>query len=596
MSLNPNQQRAVLAPGHCLIVACPGSGKTHTLVSRAEHILSTLPAARVCAVTFTRAAADEMRERLLKRLGAGVEDRILTGTFHSLALQQLSAASPGGKRAFGLATESSCAVLYAKTREHIARTFRTAVTTEEVRKWIEHAKANGRQLPMGVDQAMGTDAVNFYEGQLRAQRLLDFADLIDFAVIGMKAGGVAPVPATHLLVDEFQDADGVQLEWVMAHVAHGLVVTCVGDDDQSIFSFRFGRGYDGMMAFARRARAEIITLDTTYRCAAEIVSFAERLIRFNTTRVAKTIRTAHAAHGAVERRDYPDKATEIGDAISTCVAALRKRSVAILARTRSYLRDVEVELIASGVPYDGGVDGSIWSGGLPGLYRGLIDAAVGKDPRGVTMALSARGMQSQALAQVRELLHRHPSLDAPLKHREWRGKNDEQLEELWAEIEPAWARLAASVGDREAFIEAARLYLGPVVKGLGSEKIDEAVRTIIGSMRGSLRDISRAIERQTKSDGKGKDEKPAPCLQLMTLHASKGLEFDEVWMLGLREGVLPHTQSDLAEERRLCYVGMTRARYRLTLSYAVAREGRESPFLAEMGLGNAQALIRARPA
>ncbi|EQD40902.1 DNA helicase, UvrD/REP type, partial [mine drainage metagenome] len=147
MSLNPGQQQAVQADGHCLIVACPGSGKTHTLIKRAERILLEDPQARVAMVTFTRAAADEMRARLLMQAGARNATRVTAGTFHSLALQQFDRLG-NGKRPFSIATEAHSGILIAKAWELVVRKFRVRIKRDDLRRHMAYAKANRGHIPL----------------------------------------------------------------------------------------------------------------------------------------------------------------------------------------------------------------------------------------------------------------------------------------------------------------------------------------------------------------------------------------------------------------------------------------------------------------
>lgn len=588
MGLSADQQKAVDCPGHCLIVACPGSGKTYTLVQRAARILADSPSARVCAVTFTRAAAEEIRERLLKDLGEAVAPRITAGTFHSLALQQLTDFLGGGRRPFGIASASQTFVLIAKAREHIQRKFRMRVSVDETRRYIEYAKANGGQSPPQANAAAVLEALDYYQGHLRALKLLDFHDLIEYALHGMTQNLQFPsVPATHLLVDEFQDADAIQVEWVMAHVARGVIATCVGDDDQSIYGFRHAKGYDAMMTFASRANALRVTLDTTYRCPVAVVMHASRLIKQNSVRVAKTVRTARSIRGDVVRRDFQCLDEEVSAIGHAAQALPHGRSMAVLCRTRAFLRHIETWFLSAGIPYEGGLDGSIWTGGVPGLFRGLIDAACGRDMRGVGMALAARGLNHASTWAVREILQQTPAMDAILRDTAWTKTYSEKQEEAWAEMRPGYTALCRAVGDRGAFLDAVASFLAPGVGGFSNPKIFSAVQTLLGRMPGGLREISRAIERQETAARAGGDKpRDHDKVHLGTLHGSKGLEWDFVWMAGLRAGVLPHSDGILEEERRLAYVGVTRSRDQLVLSYS--HDGRSGPsqFLDEMGLGS----------
>lgn len=596
MSLNPDQQRAVDATGNVLIVACPGSGKTHTLVSRAERLLGASPTSRLAIVTFGRAAADELKDRLVQRLGEAILPRVDAGTFHSLCLNQLAVTFPGPTRPFTIAEEWQLPVIYRKAWEEARRSRRgSSVNLEQIRKGIEYAKANRGLIPDEPHAAEIKVAVDTYQKELAAHSLLDFADIIELTVRGMDAGTVPRLAVSDLLVDEFQDADATQLDWVLAHAIAGVRITCVGDDDQSIFGFRFGQGYSGMRSLASHTRAEVITLDTTYRCCKDVVLHASCLIGRNTERVAKNIRTANTVSGSVERRDY----LTFGEEVSDLVASLRDRpageSAAVLSRTNAILRDIATELEAEGVPYRCSKEASIWSGGAPGMVKGLIGASQGKEPKGITMALAARGFTYASTAAAMEALKAGSGTFGDLLNNpRWTKSLSDTQQELWAQMRPQLAVLAQRAsGPAMEFVREAIKFIAPSGTWIAHPELLKAVDKILSGFPPTLPEMHRKLERAARADGGTQTTGPDP-ITLMTLHASKGLEWDRVWMPALRQGVLPSAKtSDVEEERRLCYVGMTRARRFLTVSFSPAADQRESVFLAEMGLPSQTKLRRA---
>ncbi|MEY2117130.1 ATP-dependent helicase [Rhodanobacter sp. FW106-PBR-R2A-1-13] len=588
MSLSPSQQAAVDAPGHCLIVACPGSGKTHTLIARAERLLAASPTDRLAIVTFTRAAADELRDRLVARLGRAILPRVDAGTFHSLCLQQLEVVHGRGKRPFGIASEGVSHTLAMKAWEMAAnaRKGRPPVSREDTKRAIEFMQVNDDLQPPTGDPEFFRAALDHYRSLLKAQKLFDFTDIMRGTVGGMAASSVPRLRVRDLLVDEFQDADALQVGWVLHHASASIRTTCVGDDDQSIYGFRHARGYNGMMEFARRTNAQVITLDTTYRCAAAIVAHTSRLISRNAERVPKTIRTASRVTGIVERVDYVNAATELEAACFTLSEQVPHESAAILTRTNRVLREIQVKCEAAKIPHYGGVPGGIWSGGAPSVVFGLIGAALGKaNSTGATVGLAARGFSIVCVRAARaQLIAVNGQLDTLVKSRAWLREAPDQQVQLWDECQSDYeAMLKAIPGPPLEFTSACIRFIEPGMEDFTSSKTLKSIQTIIGRMRGNLPDIYQRIERSTRDTGKD-DEEGRVGIALMTLHASKGLEFDNVWMPAMRQGVLPHGNTDLAEERRLCYVGMTRARRTLTLSYSRSGDAPESIFLQEAGL------------
>ena len=597
MSLNHGQQQAVDAPGHCMIVACPGSGKTYTLVQRARRLLSESPTRRLAIVTFTRAAAEELKERLVKALGPDVMPRIEAGTFHSLCMKQLPALyGKFGGRGFTIANEGATHAMMFNAWQATTKRFPAArLNLQTVKQTIEFAKANEGLLPTSPHQEAMTFAIAQYQSLLQAQKMMDFADIINFTVMGMQSGQIPPLAVQDLLVDEFQDADAAQIAWVLAHVAHGIRVTCVGDDDQSIYGFRSGKGYAGMMQFAKASGAITVTLDTTYRCAAPVIAHAARLIAHNKERVPKAIKTANTQSGSVDRRDFEVFDFEVAAACEELVSRGKGETAAILGRTTSVLRAVDAQLRDMGVTYKGGLGGDFWKGGLPGVVHGLIGAIAGKKPQGIITALSARGLNSDAVSAAREhVLAANGRIDALLASGAWLdGLRDEQVV-LWNQIRPEFVRLLeVANGPRAVFATTCTDFLQADKGEFTTKKVVEVVHKAIGEMPGSLGDVYQRLERLLREKP---DDDPNATLSILTLHASKGLEFDRVWMPAMRQGMLPHGNSEVDEERRLAYVGMTRARRFLTLSYA-GTYGKgsfapESVFLLESGLPSPDAVRR----
>lgn len=600
MSLNPNQQRAVDARGHVMIVACPGSGKTHTLVERANRILSEDPNSRLCIVTFTRDAATELRDRVVRKLGEKVLPRIYSGTFHSLCLQQLEAFFPDGKRPFKIAADGITNVLMQKAWEAAVSHFRRAqVKFDQVKRGIEFSKANRGVIPSDANAEVIKFALETYQGQLEAQGLIDFGDIIEYTVRGMQSGTLPVLPVTHVLVDEFQDADAVQVDWVLGYVTAGANVTCVGDDDQAIYGFRHAKGYDGMQMFRERSNADLITLDTTYRCCKEVISHAARLIVNNSERVSKDIRTANPKPGTVDRLDYATVSDEIEDLASLLNSRNQGETAAVLARTKTVLGNVAMYFKNENIPYIGYSEESLWSQGAPWLMRALLTAAVGKDSTGITLALTTRGMSRESNRLALEAINAvGGKFDALLGKEKWTASLSAPQLAIWEGIRDEYAEIAgtAARGGAMSFVDASLRFIGPGLEALSSDGLLKTLRAVLSKMPPTIAGMHGTLEARLRNEENGDQKKnnDPRAIVLMTLHASKGLEFDHVWMPAMRQGVLPHgNTSDVAEERRLCYVGLTRARQHLTVSYSRTASNAESIFLSEMGLPGNKVAARA---
>lgn len=587
MALNADQQRAVLTPGHALVSACPGSGKTRVLVERAKHLLQTNPNHRIAAITFTKDAASEMVERLENALGPTHKGRILSGTFHSLALGQINAARAAkGEPALTVLAEGQSRILIKRAWQAEAPERKLAEITKE----IEAAKAT--RIPPQNPNGPVARALKHYQQLLRENDAYDFADLVICAADGILSGAFPPLDCTHLLVDEMQDVDQTQVTWIMAHVRHRKIVMCVGDDDQSIYTFRHALGFTAMRTFADACNAEEIVLGTTYRCAASILNHATRLIAGNNkVRIQKKIRTTNTERGTVERQDYADEAEEAEaaalhlDARPILNAKGEPATAAILARTNSTLRTAEAMLIKRGIAYRVKGKSPFWEGGVPALILGMLGAFAGRGSRG--LALQLHGVQANH-DLIRTINHETRGMANPVNFlvasNAWKkGLSAAALRDfapMQAALHDAARHLAAN--DIEAMLgpicERA-VAAGGMQKG---QKIADVACSVIAGMNGNLKARLQTIDRMRRSKAANEDPKDR-AISLLTIHGSKGLEFDHVWLMGMVHGVLPHKDSFVEEERRLCYVGMTRAKTHLTLSASV-EEGAESGFFAEMGL------------
>ena len=244
--LNPNQRAAVeLHDEHVLVVSQPGSGKTHTSTTKAAYLSAVDPSNTILAVTFTTDAAREMKKRI-DALLPGEGKRIGTGNFHSLALAQLKRA----RIQFNLIDTHSRKDVIRQVIKHQGKimTLNSAIAS------VEHFKTT--VYPADSHHIFDRDLYDGYQQAMEQQRLHDFHDMLLLATRGMREGTIKPYGCGYILVDEYQDVDEVQYEWVMAHVLNSKsIVSAVGDDDQSIYGWRCAMGYNGMKKIRKRSRS-----------------------------------------------------------------------------------------------------------------------------------------------------------------------------------------------------------------------------------------------------------------------------------------------------------------------------------------------------
>lgn len=601
--LNEQQRTAVSAPaGPTLVFAGAGSGKTRVLTRRiAWRVLADGAAPEgTLAVTFTNKAAREMSGRI-EQFGSGEWDRVWSSTFHALGLRLL--------RMFGeeVGLEKGFAIFGADEAKTLAGAIARALQFDEDLKpavvarlvsRVRTAEALGAPLSSGGDTRRYRQRLDSfrevaarYEEELRRQNAVDFDDLILLADRLLEADGPAREfvgrRARHLLVDEYQDTSALQHRLIRRLAPHGDVFV-VGDDDQAIYSFR-GADHRNIHAFRGDfPGARVFRLEDNYRSTGSILDAANALIRRNRSREGKTLRPVGEAGAPVSLLVEPGEAREAG----AVAAAIRDRgdargSCAVLYRTRAQSRAFEEAFTARRIPH-------VVVGGLRFFERReVLDAlagvrlavrrdddaafrrALGAIPRGVGKATLR---QIEAAAAERESSLREAAA-ALLEEEVFGGRIAEGLSEFLSGMEA----VERAAGDgAAAVVEAALEETGLADHYRGDGDREEHLE--------SLRESAREFERRNPDTGVAEfldqvsllsaedfvpDEAaggPGPVM-LMTVHAAKGLEFDTVFLCGLWEGLLPHQFSlqrrdSLEEERRLFYVGMTRARKSLTLTAA----------------------------
>src|ERR1700754_1795697 len=385
--LNPQQREVVELRRHCVAIACPGAGKTKTIATKAALLLSD-PNATVGAVTFSKDAAVELRDRILSLAGTQAKRRLIAGTFHSLAFRQL------GKR--DIATDGDRMGLLARVIAELGLAWKP----EEVVPVIERIKTNFGRVEAGTADAQLYEA---YQEALARNGKIDFQDMVRLAVAGMEAGDIEPYSFTDLLVDEFQDTDPLQYRWVELHARAGAHVTVVGDDDQSIYGFRAALGFRGMEGFAASFNAQRVVLGSNYRCRSEILSAADRVIRNNVERIEKVLSAERGMGGSVSTKRYDDEYADAVAAVELLQPHLRARkSCAILARTNRILDPIEAVCRSHGVPYYRASGSSVLSRPQGALMCNLLEIVEGRKQNGLDAVLGFPGMSSTYLG----VLHR----------------------------------------------------------------------------------------------------------------------------------------------------------------------------------------------
>ena len=550
-ALSAAQRAAAEADGHCLTIACPGSGKTRLLAARAARLLAA-DEGRLCAVTFTREAAKSLRERILAMAGRGQSKRVAAGTFHALALTQLKGGGLGDFRIMG----------EGERRHLIWRAIREAredISLDDALAAIEAFKSSMFPPPA---QGLGPAANVFvaYQELMAKHKAYDFQDILLNTVRAMNDGSLKPMPVTWLLVDEAQDMDEVQYAWVLAHVAAGIETTLVADDDQCIYGWRYALGFAGLKRFEGDAGARRFTLETNYRCRPEILRPAAQVIGVNTDRFPKAIQASRSPGGTFETIQYPDREFEIAALLDRIQA--RPGGWAVLARTNRLLDQVESGLGPRGIPYVRIGERSIWDRPPCALFLALAQSLAGGDSAGYSHVLARAGMHGAVLEHASVWFQAMLAGDASAPEPENADLHDTHrtLVRRFARVCADWRNLI-----QDGRIE---LALSGVAHWLTSN-IDENAADFYSWTASALSKLSGPMANRVSKLTMGRGVQSSPeAVYIMTLHSAKGLEFEHVWIIGADDGVIPHRDSNMEEERRLFYVGMTRAMENLVVSWS----------------------------
>ena len=605
--LNPEQRQAVEAmDGPVLVLAGAGTGKTRVLTTRFAHILLTGRAApgQVLAVTFTNKAAREMRERVGAILGRPAEGLWL-GTFHALCARMLRrhAALVGLTSGFTILDSDDQLRLLKQVMEAAridAKRWAPPALMGMIQRWKDRGLTPDRVTAAEEGDFAGGQSRNLYaayQARLKQLNTADFGDLL-LHMTEILRGNPDILAQYHrmfryILVDEYQDTNLVQYLWLRLLAQSHKNICCVGDDDQSIYSWR-GAEVENILRFEKDfPGAQIVKLERNYRSTAPILAAAAGLIANNEGRLGKTLRSGrNDAHGekvsVVSLWDSDEEARMVGDRIE----ALRREGhalaeVAILVRTGAQTRAFEERMITLGLPYRvvGGLrfyeraeirDAIAYMRVLHQPSDDLAFERIVNVPRRGVGDVALRAMHGEARAQQVPLALAGERL---VQSGGLKGRVGAALKELfqafarWREDLPRDGHVLtlARMLDESGYTEMWKQDKSPEAPGR-LENLKELVRALADfeTLAGFLDHVSLVMENEQNAEGDR--------ASMMTLHGAKGLEFDTVFLPGWEEGLFPSQRTldegglkGLEEERRLAYVGLTRARKLAVVSYAANR-------------------------
>jgi len=613
-TLNPPQREAVTTTeGPLLVLAGAGSGKTRVIVHRIAFLVQKgVDPESILAVTFTNKAAGEMRERVAAIAGAaGVEVRV--STFHSfgLSLLQDEHEAAGLPRRFAICDAGDQIALVKRCMREVKVDDRS-FDAHRVLSIVSRAKNEGRRRirPKAAGQGDDYDLVASevqprYERALRAQRSVDFDDLIALPVAMLSKDEALRRRVSsrfrHLLVDEYQDTNAAQLELLKLLAGEERNVCAVGDDDQAIYGWR-GAEVRNILRFERHfPGAKEVRLEENYRSTGHILGCANAVIARNSDRRPKRLFTAA---GPGERVRVVALADEEEEArfVAEEIARLRREGrpyadVAVLYRLNAQSRPIEEALRAASMPHAvHGGPAFFDRAEVRDLLAYLKVCAAPDDEVSLARIVNvpARGIGDASLERLHAFavakgVHLFDALARPEEVPDLPRGAAERMASFVALVERYRARF------REGKLaEAARALVAEVDlygHARGSVQSFEAGQRKVDGIDGVLRSLegheartrkpslATWLQRLALDSRAEEDPETGDGVSLMTLHAAKGLEFPVVFLVGVEEDLLPCAgiqgeARDVDEERRLAYVGITRARERLYLTRAAARTRR----------------------
>ncbi|CAK9886448.1 MAG: ATP-dependent DNA helicase Rep [Candidatus Erwinia impunctatus] len=617
MRLNPGQQRAVtFVTGPCLVLAGAGSGKTRVIINKIAYLIRECgyQARHIAAVTFTNKASREMKERVAQTLGRKEARGLMISTFHTLGLEIIKReyAALGMKANFSLFDDQDqLGLLKSLTEEWLEN-------DKDLLQQLTSAISNWKNALLDPQQALASAVSERdqlfarcyarYNLHLRSCNVLDFDDLILLPTLLFQRNDEVrerwQQRIRYLLVDEYQDTNTSQYELVKALVGARARFTVVGDDDQSIYSWRGARPQNLVLLKEDFPALEVIKLEQNYRSSQRILKAANILIANNPHTFEKKL-FSELGYGAelkvVSANDEEHEAERVtGELIAHhFIHKTRYKDYAILYRGNHQSRVFEKMLVQNRIPYR-------ISGGTSFFSRPEI-----KDLLAYLRVLTNQDDDS-AFLRVINTPKREIGPTTVQRLGEWATQRQKSLFNASFDLGlgqtvaakgltalqrfTQWLQALCVLAEKEPITAVRDLIRGidyeswlfetstsPRAAEMRMKNVNTLFQWMSEMLEGSEIDepmtLTQVVTRFTLRDmmERGENDEEADRVQLMTLHASKGLEFPYVYLVGMEEGLLPHQSSidenNIDEERRLAYVGITRAQKELTFS--LCRERRQ---------------------
>ncbi|NOJ25031.1 DNA helicase Rep [Vibrio coralliilyticus] len=617
MKLNPNQDEAVkYVSGPCLVLAGAGSGKTRVITNKIAYLVQQCgyKARNIAAVTFTNKAAREMKERVGQTLGKNESKGLMVSTFHTLGLNIIKREykALGLKSGFSLFDDQDQLALLKELTEKqldgdkdlLRQLLSTISNWKNDMLTPEQAKAHAQ----GEQQQLFAFCFDMYQKQMKAYNALDFDDLIALPVLLLRTNEEVRQRwqnrIRYLLVDEYQDTNTSQYELVKLIVGERGRLTVVGDDDQSIYSWRGAKPQNLVLLGEDYPSLRLIKLEQNYRSTSRILRAANILIANNPHVYEKSLFSEIPDGEKLKVLLAKDEEHEAERVTGELIAhkflnRTDYRDYAILYRGNHQSRLIEKSLMQNRVPYKLSGGTSFFARAeikdIMAYLRVLVNPdddnaflRIVNTPRREIGPVTLEKLGSYANMRGKSLfecsfeigLEQHLSgrgLENLRRFSQWLVKIADQAER--GDKVEAVRSLVRDINYEDWLYETSA---SPKAAEMRMKNVSDLYSWIVADLEGDNYDqeektIKEVVQRLTLRDmmERGEEDDDSDAVQLMTLHASKGLEFPYVYLIGSEEGILPHQTSidedNVEEERRLMYVGITRAQRELTFTMCKER-------------------------
>ncbi|MCZ4295890.1 DNA helicase Rep [Vibrio sinaloensis] len=617
MKLNPNQDEAVkYVSGPCLVLAGAGSGKTRVITNKIAYLVQQCgyKARNIAAVTFTNKAAREMKERVGQTLGKQESKGLMVSTFHTLGLNIIKREykALGLKAGFSLFDDQDQMALLKELTEKqldgdkdlLRQLLSTISNWKNDMLTPEQAKAQAK----GEQQQLFAFCFEMYQKQMKAYNALDFDDLISLPVLLLKTNQEVRQRwqnrIRYLLVDEYQDTNTSQYDLVKLIVGERGRLTVVGDDDQSIYSWRGAKPQNLVLLGEDFPNLRLIKLEQNYRSTSRILRAANILIANNPHVYEKSlfseIPDGEKLKVLLAKNEDHEAERVTGELIAhKFLNRTDYKDYAVLYRGNHQSRLIEKSLMQNRVPYKLSGGTSFFARAeikdIMAYLRMLVNPdddnaflRIVNTPRREIGPVTLEKLGSYANMRGKSLFD--ASFEMGLEQT-LSGRGLENLRRF-----TTWLVKIADQAERGDTVEAVRSLVrdinyedwlyetssSPKAAEMRMKNVSDLYSWIVSDLEGDNYDqeeksLKEVVQRLTLRDmmERGEEDDDSDAVQLMTLHASKGLEFPYVYLIGSEEGILPHQTSidedNVEEERRLMYVGITRAQRELTFTMCKER-------------------------